>query len=99
MALAMSVREESKVSANNSSNEKLKLKFCDVLERFLDHFEHIMGSHSIILNRIYERRRLHMGSRDNVSMNEVYDNVPTIDVLLQLIEEDVLTMESSKTEL
>ena len=40
-----------------------------------------------------------MGSRDNLSMNEVYDNVTGIDVLLQLIEEDIMTMESTKTEL
>lgn len=80
--LAASLREETRISTTNNSNEKLKLKFCDVLERFLDHFESVMGRHLIVLNRIYERRRLHLGSRDHVTINEVYDNIPTVDVLL-----------------
>ena len=79
VSLAASTREESKVSKSHDEN---KLRFCDVLERFLDHFEHIMGSHAIMLNRIYDRRRLYMGSNENITMNDVYNNVNSVDQLL-----------------
>ena len=47
----------------------MKLRFCDVLERILDHFEHVMSSHAVMLSRIYERRRLHMGAREDLRMS------------------------------
>ena len=40
-----------------------------------------------------------MGARDDLRMNKVYESVDTVGTLLQLIEEDVITMESTKTDL
>ena len=44
-----------------------------------------------------------MGTRHskggNLTMEDVFSNIKTVDELLKLIEEDVATMESTKTDL
>ena len=93
--------EESKTK--NGGFNPTKLSFCDVLERIIGHFKQVMRgdaeySYPVVLNRIYERQRLQMGASDAISMRDVYAKVDSFERLLQLIEEDIITMETSMSD-